>query len=231
MRSPVSARTRWTIGAAAALSVVLLSAVPALADKLILFKNGKILHAEKVSVVNGWTIADMGKGNQVGVLTSEVASVQDAAGNSAGKDDLPNIASTENRGVDRGGGGASFDGGGGDDSSDRAMSVQERIQQRQEELAERRAEAADQAKDNQNDEGQNPAPGIIPGLRPLQQLNQGANLNRNRGFRTSRNVTGLQTPTPTPTPTQPQNQTLNPLQRRVGTTQRVVQPDPNDTDN
>lgn len=222
MRSPVSTRARWTIGAVAALSVVMLATVPALADKLIVFKNGKILHAEKVKVVNGWTIADMGKGNEVGVLSSEVASVEDAAGDS-GKDKLPNIASTDNRGVDRGGG-ASFDRGGGD-PSERAMSVQERIQQRQEELAARRAEATDQAKENQNDESRNPAAGIIPGLRPLQQLNQGVNLNRNRGFRRSPNALGQQA-----TP-QTQTQSLNPLQRRVGTTQRVQPPDPNDTDN
>ncbi len=156
---------------AASFTVLSLASGNAWADKLIVFKNGKVMRAKDVKVENGWTMASLGKDGTVGVRSDDVASIEDASG--GGGEATPNVASTEGRGVAReGGGGPSRS-----DDSDAEVSgsIQDRIEQRQQELQEKQAQEAAEA----------PPAVVVPGLRPLQQFNQPA---AGRGFRRSRNI-------------------------------------------
>ena len=44
---------------------------PVLADKLIVFRNGKVMRAKSVSAEGAWTLVDLGKGATVGVRTAD----------------------------------------------------------------------------------------------------------------------------------------------------------------
>lgn len=146
----------------AVMAVMALATAPALADKLIVFTNGKVLRAKEISSEGAWTLADLGKGATVGVRTADILRIEDAVGDD--KASGYNLASTENRGVSRSSGRANRR----DRSSeDRAASVQERIEQRQQELEEKRNNARDRDRDS--------------GRNPRQPFN-----NNNRGFRRSR---------------------------------------------
>lgn len=124
-----------TIRALLPLLVVTLAAGPALADKLVVFKNGKVLRAQGVTSEGQWTYADLGKGATVGVRTADILRIEESAGGGK-KTEGYNMAATDNRGVSRSGGGRA------DRRSstdiDRSASVQERIEQRQRELEQQR---------------------------------------------------------------------------------------------
>ncbi len=171
MRSLKAGRLARLILLAASFTVLPLAAGNAWADKLIIFKNGKVMRAKEVKVENGWTMASVGKDGTVGVRSADVARVEDASG--GGGDATPNVASTEGRGVAREGGGGP---GRADDSeAEISSSIQDRIEQRQQELQEKQAQEAVET------------PTVaVPGLRPLQPFNQPA---AGRGFRRSRNNT------------------------------------------
>jgi hypothetical protein len=156
--------------------VVLMGSIPALAgDKLIVFKNGKVMRVSKVTADGAWTYADLGKGATVGVRTDAISRIEDAAGNSKDGGEY-NRASTENRGVSRDtGGGADR---GGDRGRERSASVQERIEARQQELENKRLEAAEARGSNGNLN--------VNGLRPLQPFNNSNNAAGAAGFRRSR---------------------------------------------
>jgi hypothetical protein len=90
-------RSRW-VNALALIALVALTITPALADKVVLFKNGKSMKAKSVKEDKGWTRLEI-EGGVVGVRSFEISLVQDAVGAAATKaEPLPNLAS--------GGGGA-----------------------------------------------------------------------------------------------------------------------------
>jgi hypothetical protein len=173
----VTRRSTRAATLAALLAAIPLLSTPAWADKLILFRNGKVLRAGSVKVENGWTLADLGKGNTLGVRSTEILRIEDAGSEAAGPASTPNMAATDGRGVTRSGGGPSH----ADESEPEIQSsIQERIEQRQQQLEERR-----------NQEAQSQAGVVNPGLRPLTPFNQPA---QSRGFRRSR--FGTQAPAP-----------------------------------
>lgn len=181
--------------------VVSLAAGPALADKLIVFKNGKVMRAKDVTPDGKWTYADLGKGATVGVRTSDIQSIEDSAGSSQ-KEEGYMMAATENRGVSRDSGGRADRRG--SSRRNRSSSVQERIEQRQRELEEQRKERRDQ-RDRRNKQSRDRSG--ANGLRPLQPFNQ-RNVRNSGGFRRSRMPGGFG--------------------QRVATDQRVVRPSDND---
>ncbi|MBI3448084.1 MAG: hypothetical protein HY049_04065 [Acidobacteria bacterium] len=66
-----------------------LAASPALADKLILFKNGKSMRAKTAKEDDkGWTRLEL-EGGLMGVKTSEIAAIQDAMGGSGARVEAP----------------------------------------------------------------------------------------------------------------------------------------------
>src|SRR6266850_6823898 len=72
---------------------VAFAAPPALADKIILFKNGKSMRAKSVKEDKGWTRLEI-DGGSVGVQSIQISMIQEAAGTTNGKADaLPNQAS------------------------------------------------------------------------------------------------------------------------------------------
>lgn len=92
------------IGALAA--ILLLATVHAAsADKLVIFKNGKILRVKGVDVGDLWTHLDLGKGAKMGVRTEHILGVEDSTGKGGNRASLPNQASVGGRGGSAGGGG------------------------------------------------------------------------------------------------------------------------------
>jgi len=101
---------RRLVKALALVAFVLLAVSPVLADKLILFKNGKSMKAKSVKEDKGWTRLEL-EGGVVGVRSLEIALVQEAIGAAATKaDPLPNQA-TGGGGAPGGYVGASYGGG------------------------------------------------------------------------------------------------------------------------
>ena len=95
----------WILAFAATL---LFSGSPSLADKLVLFKNGKVMRVKSVEVKDGWTNLHVGAG-VMGVRDAQILAVEDAGDGKQGKDDpLPNQASV---GGGRGGSGGAPGGG------------------------------------------------------------------------------------------------------------------------
>ncbi|HZE89477.1 MAG TPA: hypothetical protein VE404_08020 [Verrucomicrobiae bacterium] len=84
-----------------------LAAPPVLADKVILFKNGKTIRAKTAKAdERGWTRLEF-DGGLIGVKTSEIAIIQDATGGSVTRADAP-----PNQASGGGGGGGGFVSGG-----------------------------------------------------------------------------------------------------------------------
>jgi len=93
----------WILAASAAL---LLTGSPSLADKMVLFKNGKVMRVQDVESKEGWTTLKLGKDGAMGVRNDQILGVEEAGDGKSGKDDpLPNQASVGGRGGPGGGGG------------------------------------------------------------------------------------------------------------------------------
>jgi hypothetical protein len=80
--------------------IFMMGALPALADKLVLFKNGKVMRVKSVDTKDGWTRMKIGKKNIMAVRSSYILAVEEAAAagkNSVGSS-LPNQATVGGRG-------------------------------------------------------------------------------------------------------------------------------------
>jgi hypothetical protein len=183
-------------GRLAAVAMVLaLAAGSAMADKLIIFKNGKVLRVKSVTEEQGWTLAEIGEGNTVGVRTTQIAMVQEAAGDSGKSAPLPNQASVDNRGVNRGGGAnqsarRSEGDGGASQSTRRSAGVGGRNSARGGRRADDLRKGAAQSRSTQRGRA-NAAQSGATGLSSLQPLNQQP---QGRGFRNSRSTGNRRAP-------------------------------------
>lgn len=109
LRGPKAGLRVALIGIGALAAVLLLATVhAAAADKLVIFKNGKMLRVKGVEIDEQWARLDLGKGATIGVPTDHILGVEDSTGKGDNKASLPNQASVGGRG----GGPASSVGGG-----------------------------------------------------------------------------------------------------------------------
>lgn len=101
MGGDVAALMRRLAAPVCALAISIGAAGPALADKLIVFKNGRTMRAKVVNEEKGWTRLELDGGNVVGFRTALVLSIEETSGSPA-KIELPNLAAAG------GGGGAAY---------------------------------------------------------------------------------------------------------------------------
>ncbi len=99
LRRPKVRLRRALVGIGALAAVLLLAAVHAdAADKLVIFKNGKMLRVKGVEIRDQWAHLDLGKGATIGVPTEQILGVEDSTGKGDNKASLPNQASVSGGG-------------------------------------------------------------------------------------------------------------------------------------
>jgi len=144
----------WILAAASALA---LASSPSLADKMVLFKNGKVMRVESTESKNGWTTLKLSKDGAMGVRDDQILGIQEAGeGKRAADEPLPNQTSV-------GGGGAGGAIGAGRFNNNEPPPPPPEV----EEPADDGGGEVDSPPDRSRQ--------IVPGTRPIQQP-------RNRGF-------------------------------------------------